>query len=160
LLITLTAGTCFLMWLGEEITDFGIGNGISIIIFAGIIARIPSQIVQTAKLAQVGEIGILPIVSLLIISVVVIGGVIAIQKGQRRIPARDPYPFTGKSSWSYSDNICLCNIAFSSYHCAIFSEFSFYESYVRGSFTGSAIISYFVCYINYNIYLLLYSNYL
>ena len=88
LLITLTAGTCFLMWLGEQITDFGIGNGISIIIFAGIIARIPSQIVQTFKLLQVGEIGILPLISLLLISVFVIGGVIAIQKGQRRIPVQ------------------------------------------------------------------------
>jgi len=88
LLITLTAGTCFLMWLGEQITDFGIGNGISIIIFGGIIARIPSQIVQTFKLLQVGEIRILPLISLLLISVVVIGGVIAIQKGQRRIPVQ------------------------------------------------------------------------
>jgi preprotein translocase subunit SecY len=88
LLITLTAGTCFLMWLGEQITDFGIGNGISIIIFGGIIARIPSQIVQTFKLLQVGEIGIIPLISLLLISVVVIGGVIAIQKGQRRIPVQ------------------------------------------------------------------------
>lgn len=88
LLITLTAGTCFLMWLGEQITDFGIGNGISIIIFGGIIARIPSQIVQTLKLLQVGEIGIIPLVSLLLISIVVIGGVIAIQKGQRRIPVQ------------------------------------------------------------------------
>lgn len=88
LLITLTAGTCFLMWLGEQITDFGIGNGISIIIFGGIIARIPSQIVQTFKLLQVGEIGIIPLVSLLLISVVIIGGVIAIQKGQRRIPVQ------------------------------------------------------------------------
>ncbi|MEE8564607.1 MAG: preprotein translocase subunit SecY [Atribacterota bacterium] len=88
LLITLTAGTCFLMWLGEQITDFGIGNGISIIIFAGIIARIPSQIVQTFRLLQVGEIGILPLISLLLISVFVIGGVIAIQKGQRRIPVQ------------------------------------------------------------------------
>jgi preprotein translocase subunit SecY len=81
LLITLTAGTCFLMWLGEEITDFGIGNGISIIIFAGIIARI-------AKLAQVGEIGILPLAFLMVVFIAVIGGVIAIQKGQRRIPVQ------------------------------------------------------------------------
>ncbi|MBE3091454.1 MAG: preprotein translocase subunit SecY [Candidatus Atribacteria bacterium] len=88
LLITLTAGTCFLMWLGEQITDFGIGNGISIIIFAGIIARIPSDLVQTAKLFLVGEIGILPIIILIGVSIVVIGGVIAIQKGQRRIPVQ------------------------------------------------------------------------
>jgi preprotein translocase subunit SecY len=88
LLITLTAGTCFLMWLGEQITDFGIGNGISIIIFGGIIARIPSQLVQTAQLLQVGEIGILPLITLMVVFVVVIGGVIAIQKGQRRIPVQ------------------------------------------------------------------------
>jgi len=88
LLITLTAGTCFLMWLGEEITDFGIGNGISIIIFAGIIARIPSQLVQTSKLFQVGEIGILPLVFLVLVFIAIIGGVIAIQKGQRRIPVQ------------------------------------------------------------------------
>lgn len=88
LLITLTAGTCFLMWLGEEITDFGIGNGISIIIFAGIIARMPSQLVQTFKLLRVGEIGLLPVLSLIVLFIVVIGGVIAIQKGQRRIPVQ------------------------------------------------------------------------
>lgn len=88
LLITLTAGTCFLMWLGEQITDFGIGNGISIIIFGGIIARIPSQLVQTGKLLQVGEIGILPLLALVVVFIFVIGGVIAIQKGQRRIPVQ------------------------------------------------------------------------
>jgi preprotein translocase subunit SecY len=88
LLITLTAGTCFLMWLGEQITDFGIGNGISIIIFAGIIARIPSQLVQTSKLFLVGEIGILPLITLIVVFIAVIGGVIAIQKGQRRIPVQ------------------------------------------------------------------------
>ncbi len=88
LIITLTAGTCFLMWLGEQITDFGIGNGISIIIFVGIIARMPSQIIQTIKLLQIGEINIIAFVSLLLISVIVVGGVIAIQKGQRRIPVQ------------------------------------------------------------------------
>jgi len=85
LIITLTAGTCFLMWLGEQITDFGIGNGISIVIFAGIVARIPSQIIQTIKLLNVGEIGLISLLSLIVVFVVVIGGVIAIQRGQRRI---------------------------------------------------------------------------
>ncbi len=88
LLITLTAGTCFLMWLGEQITDFGIGNGISIVIFAGIIARIPSEIIQTIKLLNVGEIGLLSFLSLIVVAVIVIGGVIAIQQGQRRIPVQ------------------------------------------------------------------------
>jgi len=88
LIITLTAGTCFLMWLGEQITDFGIGNGISIIIFTGIIASIPSQLIQTIKLLQIGEIGIISFIALLVIFVLVIGGVIAIQQGQRRIPVQ------------------------------------------------------------------------
>ncbi|HBY57101.1 MAG TPA: preprotein translocase subunit SecY [Candidatus Atribacteria bacterium] len=88
LVITLTAGTCFLMWLGEQITDFGIGNGISIIIFVGIIARIPTQIIKTIKLVSIGEIGLVALLGLLAIFVLVIGGVVAIQQGQRRIPVQ------------------------------------------------------------------------
>lgn len=88
LIISLTAGTCFLMWLGEQISDYGIGNGISIIIFAGIVARIPTEILQTWSLLKVGEINIISIIALLILVVVVIGGVVAIQQGQRRIPVQ------------------------------------------------------------------------
>jgi len=88
LIITLTAGTCLLMWLGEQITDFGIGNGISIIIFVGIIARIPTQIVQTVRLVNIGEIGLISLLGLFAIFVLVIGGVVAIQQGQRRIPVQ------------------------------------------------------------------------
>jgi preprotein translocase subunit SecY len=76
------------MWLGEQITDFGIGNGISIIIFAGIVAQIPSELAQTIKLLQVGEISIISLLSLIIIGIIVVGGVIAIQQGQRRIPVQ------------------------------------------------------------------------
>jgi len=88
LIITLTAGTCFLMWLGEQITDFGIGNGISIIIFIGIIARIPTQIIQTFRLVRIGEISLIALIGLLAIFVLIIGGVVAIQLGQRRIPVQ------------------------------------------------------------------------
>jgi preprotein translocase subunit SecY len=88
LVISLTAGTCFLMWLGEQISDYGIGNGISIIIFAGIVARIPSEIIQTWSLLKVGEIGIISIIGLLVVVILVIAGVVAIQQGQRRIPVQ------------------------------------------------------------------------
>lgn len=88
LIISLTAGTCFLMWLGEQISDYGIGNGISIIIFAGIVARIPTEIVQTWSLLRVGEISIISIIGFLILVVFVIAGVVAIQQGQRRIPVQ------------------------------------------------------------------------
>ena len=54
--ITLTAGTGFLMWLGEQITERGIGNGISLIIFAGIVARLPSAVAQTYNLYEIGQL--------------------------------------------------------------------------------------------------------
>jgi len=88
LTVSLTAGTCFLMWIGEQISDFGIGNGISIIIFTGIVARIPTEIVQTWSLVKVGEVGIVSIIALLAVIVLVIAGVVAIQQGQRRIPVQ------------------------------------------------------------------------
>ncbi|MFZ2331017.1 MAG: preprotein translocase subunit SecY, partial [Atribacterota bacterium] len=88
LTVSLTAGTCFLMWIGEQISDFGIGNGISIIIFTGIVARIPTEIVQTWSLVKVGEVGIISIIALLAVIVLVIAGVVAIQQGQRRIPVQ------------------------------------------------------------------------
>ncbi len=88
LVISLTAGTCFLMWLGEQISDYGIGNGISIIIFTGIVARIPTELIQTFGLIRVGEVGIISIIGLLIVVVLVIAGVVAIQQGQRRIPVQ------------------------------------------------------------------------
>ncbi|MEC0247205.1 preprotein translocase subunit SecY [Paenibacillus chitinolyticus] len=91
--IVLTAGTMFLMWLGEQITEKGIGNGISIIIFAGIVAAIPtgiSQIYQT-QFANAGDalfLNILKIVLILIVVVAIIIGVIYVQQGVRKIPVQ------------------------------------------------------------------------
>jgi preprotein translocase subunit SecY len=90
--IVLTAGTAFLMWLGEQITEYGIGNGISIIIFAGIVSAIPTSIQQIYKtlFATDGAL-FLNIVKLIIIAVVVIliiAGVIFVQQGVRKIPVQ------------------------------------------------------------------------
>jgi preprotein translocase subunit SecY len=86
--ITLTSGTAFIMWLGEQITERGIGNGISLIIFAGIVARLPSAITTTLQFMREGEMG--PLVALLILalSVVVVGAIIFVERGQRRIPVQ------------------------------------------------------------------------
>lgn len=83
--IVLTAGTTFLMWLGEAITEKGIGNGISLIIFAGIVSRIPSAITSLWDMLQVGEINALSIIGLLLIIVFITAGVIYVQEGQRRV---------------------------------------------------------------------------
>jgi preprotein translocase subunit SecY len=86
--ITLTSGTAFIMWLGEQITERGIGNGISLIIFAGIVARLPSAVTTTLQFMREGELG--PLVALLILalSVLVVGAIIFVERGQRRIPVQ------------------------------------------------------------------------
>lgn len=86
--LVLTAGTAFLMWLGEQITENGIGNGISLIIFAGIVAGVPDALKYLANLLSVGEIGWFSILGLLLISAAIIAGVVFIQEGQRRIPVQ------------------------------------------------------------------------
>jgi preprotein translocase subunit SecY len=86
--LTLTAGTAFIMWLGEQITERGIGNGISLIIFAGIVARLPNAIVNTFRLLSTGEMGIFGIVILVVLMVLVVGIIIFVEQGQRRIPVQ------------------------------------------------------------------------
>ncbi|MCX7970803.1 MAG: preprotein translocase subunit SecY, partial [Negativicutes bacterium] len=86
--ITLTAGTMFLMWLGEQITEKGIGNGISLIIFAGIVSRIPSAIYIIFQYLQAGTINWFNLILFVIIALLMIAFVIAIQQGSRKIPVQ------------------------------------------------------------------------
>lgn len=87
-MITLTSGTAFLMWLGEQITERGIGNGISLIIFAGIVARFPNAIVSTFNLVRAGELSIFFVLILAVMMFAVVGGIIFIERGQRKIPVQ------------------------------------------------------------------------
>jgi preprotein translocase subunit SecY len=87
-IITLSSGTAFLMWLGEQISERGIGNGISLIIFAGIVAAIPSAAVTTAQFVREGELGILVLIALTAFMVAVVGVIIFVERGQRRIPVQ------------------------------------------------------------------------
>ncbi len=87
-MITLTAGTAFIMWLGEQITERGIGNGISLVIFAGIVASIPSAVTATTEFVREGELGILTVVLLLVGMVAIVGAVIFMERSQRRIPVQ------------------------------------------------------------------------
>lgn len=85
-IITLTAGTAFIMWIGEQITERGIGNGISLIIFAGIVATIPSAIVNSVRLINTGAIGPLVLILIVAAMVVVIWAIIFMERAQRRVP--------------------------------------------------------------------------
>jgi preprotein translocase subunit SecY len=82
---SLVTGTMFLMWLGEQITERGVGNGISMIIFAGIVAGLPSAVAGTVELARTGELHILMLIVLFVLAIAVTGFVIFVERGQRRI---------------------------------------------------------------------------
>jgi preprotein translocase subunit SecY len=95
-MITLTCGTAFIMWLGEQITERGIGNGISLIIFAGIIIGIPSAIGQLFQLIRTDQFSIINTVFLVIFAVGVIFFVVIVERGQRRIPIQHARRVVGK----------------------------------------------------------------
>lgn len=95
-IITLTAGTAFIMWLGEQITERGIGNGISLIIFAGIVARMPSAVGNTFGLVRTGEMNLLIVLLLIFLMVAVIAFIIFVELGQRRIPIQYPKRLIGR----------------------------------------------------------------
>lgn len=86
--ICLTAGTALLMWIGELITEKGIGNGISLIIFAGIVARIPSGIVGVFEYLRAGTVSYFNVLLFLVIALVMIAAVVALNEGQRRLPVQ------------------------------------------------------------------------
>ncbi len=88
--ITLTGGTVFLMWLGEQITQRGVGNGISLIIFAGIVAELPRAMVATLELGRTGALSTVFIIFLLFMVVAVIGFIVFMERAQRRILVQYP----------------------------------------------------------------------
>ena len=88
IVLVLTAGTAFLMWLGEQINENGIGNGISLIIFAGIIARLPSACQEIWGKLTEGTMSIVTLIVFLLFCAAVIVGIIMVQQGQRRIPVQ------------------------------------------------------------------------
>ncbi|MDY6087094.1 MAG: preprotein translocase subunit SecY [Succiniclasticum sp.] len=99
IVVTLTAGTCLLMWIGEEITQKGIGNGISLIIFAGIVSRLPDGIVTLAKYLNAGTVSLLNVLLFLIIALAMIVFVVAISQGIRKIPVQYAKRMVGRKMY-------------------------------------------------------------
>ncbi len=97
--ITLTAGTSFIMWLGEQITEKGIGNGISLIIFAGIVCRAPAAILSTFSLMSTGEMGIFFVLFLIIMMLAVVAVIVFVESGQRRIPVQYAKRIVGRKMY-------------------------------------------------------------
>ncbi|MBT0666618.1 preprotein translocase subunit SecY [Geobacter pelophilus] len=84
--ITLTAGTAFIMWLGEQMSEKGIGNGISLIIFAGIVARIPTALLNSMRLIKSGQLSLFVILLVVALMFFVIAAIVFVERGQRRLP--------------------------------------------------------------------------
>ena len=87
-MLTLSAGTSFMMWIGEQISERGLGNGISLLIFAGIVASLPSAIVNTFSYVRQGELSPIVLIILAALMVFTVGAIIFVERGQRRIPVQ------------------------------------------------------------------------
>ncbi|MCP4683746.1 MAG: preprotein translocase subunit SecY [Desulfobacterales bacterium] len=97
--ITLTAGTAFLMWLGEQVTEKGIGNGISLIIFSGIVAGFPVATVNTFRLMSTGEITAFFMALVVALMIAVVGVIVFVERGQRRIPVQYAKRMVGRKMY-------------------------------------------------------------
>ena len=100
--LTLTTGTMFVMWLGEQITERGIGNGMSLLIFAGIVVNFPTALLSTLDQMQTGQIGPLRIIFLVAMAVVVIGAIIFVERGSRRITVQYAKRVVGRRQYGGS----------------------------------------------------------
>ena len=84
--LTLTTGTAFIMWLGEQISERGIGNGISLVIYAGIVVALPNAVARTIQDLQSGQLNAIAILLLLVVMVAVVGAIVTVERAQRKIP--------------------------------------------------------------------------
>ena len=103
-MITLTAGTAFIMWLGEQITEKGIGNGISLIIFAGIVARLPNAVGSTLRLVDAGTLNWFLVILLIALVFFVVGFVVFMETSQRRIPVQYAKRIVGRKMLRRTDD--------------------------------------------------------
>jgi preprotein translocase subunit SecY len=100
--LTMTTGTLFVMWLGEQITERGIGNGMSLLIFAGIVRGLPEAVLTTFDQMRTGQISLLRIVFLLVMMVLVVGAIIFVERGHRRITVQYAKRVVGRRQYGGS----------------------------------------------------------
>jgi len=100
--LTLTTGTAFIMWLGEQITERGIGNGMSLLIFAGIVVNLPRAVITTFEQMNAGQISLLRIIFLLVMMIAVVGAIIFVERGHRRITVQYAKRVVGRRQYGGS----------------------------------------------------------
>lgn len=147
--LTITAGTTFLMWLGEQITEKGIGNGISLLIFAGIVSRVPSGAVQLGEYLNAGTISIFSLAMLVVIGALVIGAVVAVQEGQRRIPVQYAKRVVGRRVYGGQTTHLPMKVNQAGVMPIIFaSSLLMFPETIVNMFQGSAVTSFYSQYLH------------
>jgi preprotein translocase subunit SecY len=157
-MITLTTGTAFLMWLGEQITERGIGNGISLIIFAGIVVSFPSGILQVIVNLQTKTMGVFTILFLAAFMVVVVGLIIFVERAQRRIPIQYPKRVMGRRVVGGTTNHLPLRVNTAGVIPVIFASSILAFPQTLKYFTGSKVVDQVVTQLSYGmpLYNLLY----
>ncbi len=147
IIITLTAGTALLMWIGEQITEHGIGNGISLLIFAGIVSRLPAGTNNLFMQLQAGTINVLSILILIVIGALVIAGVVAVQEGQRRIPVQYAKRVVGRRVYGGQTTHLPLKVNQAGVIPVIFaSSLLMFPAQIAQWFQGSAVADFFTRY--------------
>ncbi len=136
--LTLVTGTIFVMWLGEQITERGIGNGISLIIFAGIVDRLPSAVMSMIKLIQIDEISLLTGLLILAVVLLIIGFVIWVETAQRKIPVQYAQRMVGRKMYGGASTFLPLKVDQSGVIAVIFAVSLLSVPYTIGSFNPGA----------------------
>jgi preprotein translocase subunit SecY len=142
-ILTLTSGTAFIMWLGEQITERGIGNGISLIIFAGIVARLPSAIISTGQLVKTGELPFILVLLLLLVMIAVVGVIVFVERAQRRIPVQYARRVVGRKMFGGQSTHLPLKVNVSGVIPPIFASSLLMFPATLGSFIENEKIKYF-----------------
>jgi len=146
-MITLTAGTAFVMWLGEQITEKGIGNGISIVIFAGIIAQMPQVLAATIALAQTGEIEPLSVIVLLAFCVATVAVIVFVERSHRKIPIQYPRRMVGNQMTQSQTQYMPLKVNMAGVIPPIFASAFLVVPATVGSVSGSELVQDLVAYL-------------
>ena len=141
---TLTAGSIAVMWMGEELSDHGIGNGISLLIFAGIVARIPEAVMQSWNMLRVGQLNLLALLLGLILMVVVVAGCIMLQEGQRRLPVQYAKRVVGNKVYGGQSTFIPLRVNQSGVIPIIFASSILIFPYSLANFFGESSVGRFV----------------
>ncbi len=141
---TITAGSIAVMWLGEELSDHGIGNGISLLIFAGIVARIPAAIMQSWTMLRTGALSLLPLLLGLALMVVVIAGCIMLQEGQRRLPVQYAKRVVGNKVYGGQSTFIPLKVNQSGVIPIIFASSILIFPYTLAGFMGESSVGQFL----------------